>query len=198
MAYEYAVSSEWITTTGRPHADRCRIDVYPIIESKHARWGDLDVYGHLNHLALEALHEDARAGINEQYVPGTYDPATDTFRLVASQNVVHFLAEAHWPANILVGIGIGGLGQFRRRVLWTVHRRPVHQRLRHDLGSCQRRGPARVSRRHSRSDAQTDAAPLATAVVSRRLPGRHRVGDNTPTGERRAPIRTLRAVSRAA
>ena len=111
MAYEYAVSPEWITTTGRPHADRCRIDIYPIIESKHARWGDLDVYGHLNHLALEALHEDARAGINEQYVPGTYDPATDTFRLVASQNVVHFLAEAHWPANILVGIGIGGIGR---------------------------------------------------------------------------------------
>ena len=100
MKYEYAVSPDWITTTGRPHADRCTIGVYPIIESKEARWCDMDVNGHLNHLALEALHEDARAGINEQYVPGTYDPTIDTFRLVTSQNVVHFLAEARWPATI--------------------------------------------------------------------------------------------------
>jgi acyl-CoA thioester hydrolase len=111
VKYEYAVSPDWITTTGRPHADRCTIGVYPIIESKEARWCDMDVNGHLNHLALEALHEDARAGINEQYVPGTYDPTIDTFRLVTSQNVVHFLAEARWPATIKVGIGIGGIGR---------------------------------------------------------------------------------------
>lgn len=111
VAYEYAVSPEWMTTTGRPHAERCRVGSYPIVEAKEARWGDMDVNGHLNHLALEALHEDARAGINEQYVPGTYDPNVDTFRLVTSQNVVHFLAEAHWPATILVGIGIGGIGR---------------------------------------------------------------------------------------
>jgi acyl-CoA thioester hydrolase len=110
VRYEYAVSAEWITTTGRPHADRCRLDVYPIVESKEARWSDMDMNGHLNHLALESLHEDARAGINERYVPGTYDLATDAFRLVTSQNVVHFLAEAHWPATIEAGIGIGGIG----------------------------------------------------------------------------------------
>jgi acyl-CoA thioester hydrolase len=111
VTYEYAVASEWITTTGRPHAARCSIGVYPLIEWKNARWGDMDMNGHLNHLALEAMHEDARAGINEQYVPGTYDPKADRFRLVASQNVVHFLAEAHWPATIEVGIGIGVIGR---------------------------------------------------------------------------------------
>jgi acyl-CoA thioester hydrolase len=50
-----------------------------VVESKEARYSDMDVNGHLNHLALEALHEDARAGINEQYVPGTYEPTTHTF-----------------------------------------------------------------------------------------------------------------------
>jgi acyl-CoA thioester hydrolase len=111
MSYEYAGPPEWITTTGRPHPARCTLDIYPIVESKRARWGDVDMNGHLNHLALEALHEDARAGLNEQYLPGAYDPATDTYRLVTSQNVVHFLAEAHWPAEIAVGIGIGGIGR---------------------------------------------------------------------------------------
>jgi acyl-CoA thioester hydrolase len=111
MEYEYAVSPEWITTTGRPHADRCMLGVYPVVESKEARYSDMDVNGHLNHLALEALHEDARAGINQQYVPGTYEPTTHTFRLLTSQNVVHFMAEARWPSTIKVGIGIGGIGR---------------------------------------------------------------------------------------
>lgn len=88
-----------------------RIDIYPVVESKYARWGDMDMNGHLNHLALEAMHEDTRAGFNEQYVPGTYDPTIDTFRLVTSQNVVHFLAEARWPATIKAGIGIGSIGR---------------------------------------------------------------------------------------
>ena len=88
MKYGSAVSPEWITTTGRPHADRCRLDVYPIVEAKEARWGDMDVNGHLNHLALESLHEDARARINKQYLPGTYDLTKDTFRLVTSQNII--------------------------------------------------------------------------------------------------------------
>jgi acyl-CoA thioester hydrolase len=110
VRYEYAVSSDWLTTTGRPHLDRCRISVYPIVETKQARYSDMDVNGHLNHLALEALHEDARARINQRYVPGTYDPTNRVLRLVTSQNVVHFLAEAHWPATMKVGIGIGGIG----------------------------------------------------------------------------------------
>ncbi|OBJ07905.1 hypothetical protein A5625_16040 [Mycobacterium sp. 1465703.0] len=111
MHYEYAVSPEWLTTTSRPHPLRCALSVYPLVETKEARYGDMDVNGHLNHLALEALHEDARARINEQYVPGTYDPTNRALRLVTSQNVVHFLAEAFWPATIKVGIGIGGVGR---------------------------------------------------------------------------------------
>ncbi|MCV7412100.1 hypothetical protein AWC05_13655 [Mycobacterium florentinum] len=105
------MSSEWLTTTGRPHRGRSRINVYPIVETKEARYSDMDVNGHLNHLALEALHEDARARINQKYVPGTYDPTNRVLRLVTSQNVVHFLGEVHWPATVEVGIGIGGIGR---------------------------------------------------------------------------------------
>jgi acyl-CoA thioester hydrolase len=111
VRYEFAVSADWLTTTGRPHPDRRKISVYPVVEIKEARYSDMDVNGHLNHLALEALHEDARARINQQYVPGVYDPANRALRLVTSQNVVHFLAEAHWPATVVVGIGIGGIGR---------------------------------------------------------------------------------------
>lgn len=111
MTYEYAISPEWLTTTGRPYRGRCQISIYPIVETKDARYSDMDVNGHLNHLGLEALHEDARARINQKYVPGTYDPVSRALRLVTSQNVVHFLAEVHWPATVEVAIGIGGIGR---------------------------------------------------------------------------------------
>lgn len=111
MAYDYAISSEWLTTTGRPYRGRCRVNVYPIVETKQARYSDMDVNGHLNHLALEALHEDARARINQAYVPDTYNPVNRALRLVTTQNVVHFLAELYWPATVEVGIGIGAIGR---------------------------------------------------------------------------------------
>ncbi len=37
--------------------------------------------------------------------------ATRRLRLVTSQNAVHFLAEAHWPALISTGAGVGRIGR---------------------------------------------------------------------------------------
>ncbi|MDZ7882553.1 MAG: acyl-CoA thioesterase, partial [Mycobacterium sp.] len=36
---------------------------------------------------------------------------TRTIRLVTANNVVHFLAEVHWPSTIETGLGIGRLGR---------------------------------------------------------------------------------------
>ena len=40
-----------------------------------------------------------------------FNPAARTIRLVTANNVVHFLAEVHWPARIETGLGIGRLGR---------------------------------------------------------------------------------------
>jgi acyl-CoA thioester hydrolase len=70
----------------------------------------MDANAHLNNLALESLHENARATMNK----GLYPTSMRTgrrLRLVTSQNVVHFLAEAHWPATIQTGAGVGRIGR---------------------------------------------------------------------------------------
>ena len=69
-----------------------------------ARFGDVDANGHLNNLALESLHENARAEFNDRVFPGIYQPAKRSIRLVSANNVVHFLAEVHWPATIDTGL----------------------------------------------------------------------------------------------
>jgi acyl-CoA thioester hydrolase len=103
--------TDWTTTAARPHESRLRPDTYPLADVVQARYGDMDANGHLNNLALESLHENARATMNRSLFPEIYDVATRRLRLVTSQNAVHFLAEAHWPAVIHTGAGVGRIGR---------------------------------------------------------------------------------------
>jgi acyl-CoA thioester hydrolase len=103
--------TDWTTTAARPHEMRLRLDSYPVVDAVQARYGDMDANGHLNNLALESLHENARATMNRSLFPDIYDVATRRLRLVTSQNAVHFLAEAHWPATIRTGAGVGRIGR---------------------------------------------------------------------------------------
>lgn len=90
---------------------RLRPDSYPVIDEIAARYGDMDANAHLNNLALEALHENARAGMNRRLLPDAYRAGGRRLRLVTSQNTVHFLAEAHWPVLIQTGAGVGRIGR---------------------------------------------------------------------------------------
>lgn len=100
-----------VPATERPHPARLSKALYPVTGLALARYGDMDANGHVNNLALESVHENARAEFNERIFPGIYNPAARTIRLVTANNVVHFLAEVHWPSTIETGLGIGRLGR---------------------------------------------------------------------------------------
>lgn len=99
------------TTAARPDPLRLRLECYPVIDEIAARYADMDANAHLNNLALESLHENARATMNRTLFPEAYRTGGRRLRLVTSQNAVHFLAEAHWPALIRTGAGIGRIGR---------------------------------------------------------------------------------------
>ncbi len=103
--------TDWTTTAPRPDPLRLRLDSYPVIDEIAARYGDMDANAHLNNLALEAMHENARATMNRRLFPQAYRAGDKRLRLVTSQNAVHFLAEAHWPAVIQTGAGVGRIGR---------------------------------------------------------------------------------------
>lgn len=90
---------------------RLKLDTYPVVDAIQARYGDMDSNAHLNNLALEALHENARATMNRSLFPDIYDVTSRRLRLVTSQNAVHFLAEVHWPGTIQTGAGVGRIGR---------------------------------------------------------------------------------------
>ncbi|TGD90083.1 acyl-CoA thioesterase [Mycolicibacterium sp. CH28] len=90
---------------------RLRLDSYPIVDSEKVRYADLDSNAHVNNLALESMHENARALMNRHLIPDIYDIVARRLRLVTSQNAVHFLAEVHWPAVVQTGAGVGRIGR---------------------------------------------------------------------------------------
>ena len=103
--------TDWTTTAARPDPVRLRLASYPVVDRIAARYGDMDANAHLNNLALEAMHENARATMNRDVLPEAYRAGGRRLRLVTSQNAVHFLAEAHWPALIQTGAGVGRIGR---------------------------------------------------------------------------------------
>ncbi len=103
--------TDWTTTAARPDPMRLRLESYPVVDEIAARYGDMDANAHLNNLALEALHENARAAMNRRLLPDAYRAGGRRLRLVTSQNTVHFLAEAHWPVLITTGAGVGRIGR---------------------------------------------------------------------------------------
>lgn len=100
-----------LETVGRPHPARLRRETYPITDVMTARYADMDQYAHLNNLALGAMHENARAMLNERVFPGTHTDVGERIRIVNSQTIVHFLAEAHWPCEVHSAIGISRIGR---------------------------------------------------------------------------------------
>lgn len=111
MSTDLGQTPPLVTMTAKPPAERRRLQAFPITAFVQARYADMDVNGHLNNLALEAMHEDIRARLNRRVFHDIYDIGRRQYRLVTAQNVVHFLAEAHWPATITTAVGVGRLGQ---------------------------------------------------------------------------------------
>lgn len=100
-----------VSAASRPHPARLTPATYPMRYSLEARYADMDSNGHINNLALEAMHENSRATLNSTLFPGVYDNATRRLRLVAANHVVHFLRESHWPATLSPAAGVGRIGR---------------------------------------------------------------------------------------
>lgn len=100
-----------ISTVPRPHPARLTAASYPVHNWIEARFGDMDVNGHLNNVALETMHEDTRANLNRRVFSSVYNDASRSLRIVTSTVIVHYLREAPWPALLRSAVGIGHVGR---------------------------------------------------------------------------------------
>ena len=91
----------------RPEPFRLQRQVYPYFRRVIARFSDMDSEGHLNNVALASFYEDGRVS----FLRGlTGDERRNGFRFVIANLDISYLAEAHYPGDYDVGLGVTKIG----------------------------------------------------------------------------------------
>ncbi len=81
--------------------------VYPYFRRVIARFSDMDSEGHLNNVALASFYEDGRVS----FLRGlTGDERRNGFRFVIANLDISYLAEAQYPGDYDVGLGVTKIG----------------------------------------------------------------------------------------
>lgn len=86
---------------------------YPWTEEVPSRFGDIDMFGHLNNVAIARLFEEGRVRFQyRQYGLRMLEPdALKELRMVVAQSNISYLREGAYPAPVRCGAGIARLGR---------------------------------------------------------------------------------------
>ncbi len=82
---------------------------YPHQLTLDTRFGDMDVNGHLNNVAIARLFEEARVRVNRG---GMLAPAAGDARspVVVARVAIDYLAEGEYPQSVSIGYGVARIG----------------------------------------------------------------------------------------
>lgn len=92
-----------------PRPDAARLDLarYPHRETIPTRFSDLDPQGHINNVAMATIFETARVRFNHAIGFGR---GRTGGRWLVARVEVNYIAEGHFPADMLLATGIGAIG----------------------------------------------------------------------------------------
>lgn len=99
----------------KPAAHRLSLENYPLVVTVPSRFRDLDTLGHINNVAIGSFYEEGRAQLNRACFPPDMRRAHKMRMLIADVHI-QYLAEAHYPGDLIVGAGIGHIGRTSYRI----------------------------------------------------------------------------------
>lgn len=89
---------------------------YPFAVTLDMRYGDMDVWRHLNNVSAGRFYEEGRLRFMHHVREANADYAAQRFRLMVAHTAIDYLAEGHYPHPITVGVGVVSLGNSSYRV----------------------------------------------------------------------------------
>ena len=89
---------------------------YPFAVTLEMRYGDMDVWRHLNNVAAVRFYEEGRIRFMDHVRRANADYAAHRFRLMVAHTAVDYLAEGHYPHPVTVRVGVVSLGNSSYRV----------------------------------------------------------------------------------
>ena len=90
----------------KPEPFRLSRAAYPFFRKVIARFSDMDAERHLNNVALASFYEDARVSFLRAHT-GEAPP----YRFVIARVGISYLAEAQYPGEYDVGVGVARFGK---------------------------------------------------------------------------------------
>lgn len=90
----------------KPEPFRLQRSAYPFFRNVIARFSDMDAERHLNNVALASFYEDARVSFLRSMTGQA--PA---YRFVIAHVGISYLAEAQYPGEYDVGVGVSRFGK---------------------------------------------------------------------------------------
>jgi acyl-CoA thioester hydrolase len=89
---------------------------YPFAVTLEMRFGDMDVWRHLNNVSAARFYEEGRIRFMEHVRRTNADYAAQRFRLMVAHTAMDYLAEGEYPHPITVAVGVVSLGNSSYRV----------------------------------------------------------------------------------
>ena len=89
---------------------------YPYAVTLEMRYGDMDVWRHLNNVSAARFYEEGRIRFMDDLRKREAEYGRQRFRLMVAHTAIDYLAEGHYPHPITVGVGIVSLGNSSYRV----------------------------------------------------------------------------------
>ena len=89
---------------------------YPFAVTLEMRFGDMDVWRHLNNVSAARFYEEGRIRFMSHLREAHADYGAKRFRLMVAHTAIDYLAEGQYPHPITVGVGVVSLGNSSYRV----------------------------------------------------------------------------------
>ena len=93
----------------KPASERLLLETYPFHADLDPRFGDMDIQGHLNNVALAGLYEEARVRFISSIF--TIHSRPDGQRPVLAEASIRYLAEGRYPGRLTAACGVLRLGR---------------------------------------------------------------------------------------
>ena len=91
-----------------PESALTDLESYPHVREVSLVYGDIDVFGHVNNVAIARLFEEARASLGQR-VRSMLDP-DEPPRLMLVRLEIDFIREVVYPGTVRIAIGVGYIG----------------------------------------------------------------------------------------
>jgi acyl-CoA thioester hydrolase len=89
---------------------RRELAAYPFSVAVPVRFGDMDIFRHVNNVAIARFYEEGRLRFMASLRAEDEVFANTAFRLIVAHVGIDYLGEAGYPEDITVGVAVASLG----------------------------------------------------------------------------------------